>query len=114
MTLIIGSIIFFVLVVKLESKIPINFIDKAQRTFVDLGDAVKVRAGANARFFNTKGQLIKKQDIVKIQKAGCLSLFTYSNNAIDITVHPLNRNSVFDEAKRLFPKAKIVEIDMEN
>ncbi len=91
--------------------IPINFMDKAQRTFVDLGDAVKVRAGANARFFNTKGQLIKKQDIVKIQKAGCLSLFTYANNAIDITVHPLNRNSVFDEAKRLFPKAKVVEIE---
>ncbi|NRA79780.1 MAG: hypothetical protein HRU18_16360 [Pseudoalteromonas sp.] len=95
----------------MESMIPINFMDKAQRTFVDLGDAVKVRAGANARFFNTKGQLIKKQDIVKIQKAGCLSLFTYSNNTIDITVHPLNRNSVFDEAKRLFPKAKIVEIE---
>jgi hypothetical protein len=94
--------------------IPIEFLDKSERTFVDLDDTVQVRTNSYSRFYNTKGKLIKKSDIVKIQKAGCLTLFTHSDNAIDIMVHPSNKESVFETAKGIFSEAKVVEIDMES
>ena len=112
--LVIGSILFFFLVIKLESFIPINFLDKAERTFNDLGDTVQVRTNSSSRLYRTKGKLVKKSDVVRIQKAGCISLFTKSNNAIDITVHPTNRILVFEAAKTMFKGAKIVEIDMDS
>ena len=48
--------------------IPINFLDKAERTFNDLGANVQVRTNSYSRFYNTKGRLVKKSDIAKIQK----------------------------------------------
>jgi hypothetical protein len=111
---VIGSVLFFVLVIKLESMIPINFLDKVERTFNDLGTNVQVRTNSYSRFYNTKGRLIKKSDISKIQIAGCLTLFTFSDNAIDITVHPSNRDIVFEKAKSIFTEAQIVEIDLQS
>jgi len=90
--------------------IPINFLDKAERTFNDLGANVQVRTNSYSRFYNTKGRLVKKSDIAKIQKAGCLTLFTLSDNAIDITVHPANKDTVFEKAKSIFKEAQVVEI----
>ncbi|WP_189431800.1 hypothetical protein, partial [Alishewanella longhuensis] len=110
----IGSVLFFVLVIKLESMIPINYLDKVERTFSDLGTTVQVRPNSYSRFYNTKGRLIKKSDISKIQMAGCLTLFTLSDNAIDITVHPANRDIVFKKAKSIFTEAQVVEIDMQS
>jgi hypothetical protein len=94
--------------------IPINFLDKAERTFNDLGANVQVRTNSYSRFYNTKGKVVKKSDIVKIQKAGCITLFTYSDSAIDITVHPVNKDLVFDTAKSIFSEAQVVEINMES
>ena len=94
--------------------IPVEFLDKSERTFVDLGDNVQVRTNSYSRFYNTKGKLIKKSDIVKIQKAGCLTLFTHSDNAIDIMVHPSNKDTIFETTKRIFTEAQVVEIDMES
>ena len=94
--------------------IPVEFLDKSARTFNDLGDVVQVRTNSYSRFYNTKGKLITKSDIVKIQKAGCLTLFTHSNNAIDIMVHPNNRDLVFNAAKSIFSEAQVVEIDIES
>ena len=94
--------------------IPVEFLDKSARTFNDLGEIVQVRTNSYSRFYNTKGKLIKKSDIVKIQKAGCRTLFTYSNNAIDIMVHPNNRDLVFNAAKGIFSGAQVVEIELES
>lgn len=110
----IGSVLFFVLVIKLESMIPFNFLDKVERTFNDLGTNVQVRTNSYSRFYNTKGRLIEKSDISKIQIAGCLTLFTVSDNAIDITIHPANRDIVFEKAKSIFTEAQIVEIDIQS
>ena len=112
--LVIGSILFFFLVIWLVSLIPIDFFDKADQTFKDLGDSVQVRTNSYSRFYGFRGKLVKKSDIVKIQKAGCVSLFTNSNNAIDITIHPIHRNLVFDAAKTIFTEAQVVEIDMDS
>ena len=87
--------------------IPINFLDKAERTFNDLGANVQVRTNSYSRFYNTKGRLV-------IQKAGCLTLFTLSDNAIDITVHPANKDTVFEKAKSIFKEAQVVEIDIQS
>jgi hypothetical protein len=106
-------VLFMLLVFKLESVIPAEFGDKSARTFIDLGDTVLVRSNSLSRFYKTRGKLVRKSDIKKIQKAGCISLFTSSDNAIDITIHPSNRDSVFDSAKRLFTDATVVEIDIE-
>ncbi|RUO38623.1 hypothetical protein CWE13_02975 [Aliidiomarina shirensis] len=94
--------------------IPVNYLDKVERTFSDLGTTVQVRPNSYSRFYNTKGRLIKKSDISKIQMAGCLTLFTLSDNAIDITVHPANRDIVFEKAKSIFTEAQVVEIDMQS
>ncbi|WP_277054083.1 MULTISPECIES: hypothetical protein [Pseudoalteromonas] len=98
---------------KFESVIPVEFWDKSARTFIDNGDTVLVRPNSYSRFYKASGKLVTKSDIKKVQKAGCVSLFTSSNNVIDITMHPSNRDSVFDSAKRLFKDAKVVEIDIE-
>lgn len=87
-----------------------NYFDRPELTFTDEGDFVRVRGNSYSRYYKTKGKLIKKTDIVKIQKAGCLSLFYKSNNAIDISVHPKNKDEVFDKAKALFCNAEPVEI----
>ncbi len=87
-----------------------NFFDRPDLTFTDEGDFVRIRGNSYARYYKTKGKLVKKSDILKIQKAGCLSLFYKSGNAIDISVHPKNKDEVFEQAKALFCNAERVEI----
>jgi hypothetical protein len=94
--------------------IHINFLDKVEKTFNDLGTNVQVKTNSYSRFYNTRGRLIKKSDVSKIQIAGCLALFTLSDNAIDITVHPVNRDIVFEKAKSIFTEAQIFEIDIQS
>ncbi|TVZ41911.1 hypothetical protein P886_1262 [Alteromonadaceae bacterium 2753L.S.0a.02] len=89
-----------------------NYFDRPELTFTDEGEFVRVRSTSYARFYKTKGRLIKKSHIVKIQKAGCLSIFYKSTFAIDISVHPKNRDKIFEQAKSLFKNAEPVEIDM--
>lgn len=91
-----------------------NYFDRPELTFTDEGEFVRVRSTSYSRFYKTKGEMIKKTIIVKLQKAGCLSLFMKSGFAIDISVHPTNRDEVFEQAKALFHKAEIVEIDMKS
>ncbi|WP_157586703.1 hypothetical protein [Pseudoalteromonas prydzensis] len=98
----------------MESMIPVNFLDKAERTFNDLGSNVQVRSNSYSRFYNTEGRLVKKSDIAKVQNAGCITLFTLSDNAINITVHSANRSIVFERAKSIFKEAQVVEIDMQS
>ena len=88
-----------------------NYFDKPELTFADEGDFVRVRGNSYARFYKTTGKLVKKTDIVKIQKAGCLSLFYKSQSVIDITVHPKSKVEVFNRAKELFCNAESVDIE---
>lgn len=88
-----------------------NYFDRPELTFSDEGDFVRIRGNSYARYYKTKGKLVKKSDIVKIQKAGCLSLFYKSRNALDITVHPTSKDEVFERAKVLFSNAESVEIN---
>ena len=107
-----GLILCIFLIIKFESAVPANFLDKAERTFNDMGEFVQVRTNSYSRFYKFKGRVIRKSDIVKIQKAGCITLFTTSNNAIDITIHPSNRDKVFSMAKDVFKEASFVEINL--
>ena len=108
------SILVFYLVIRFESQIPIQVFDRADLAFEDLGSQVEVRTTPMSRFFKMKGKIVVKTDIVKLQKAGCISLFTKSDNAIDITLLPRNRDLVFDVAKTIFKGAQYVDIDMES
>lgn len=89
-----------------------NFFDRPELTFTDEGDFVRIRGSSYARYYKTKGKMVKKTDILKIQKAGCLSLFYKSGSAIDITVRPKDRDKVFEQAQALFCNAERVEIDL--
>ena len=107
-----GLILSIFLIIKCESVIPVNFLDRAERTFNDMGEFVEVKTNSYSRFYSFKGRVIRKSDIVRIQKAGCITLFTTSNNAIDITLHPSNRDKVFSRAKEIFKEASFVEINL--
>ena len=102
-----SSALIMVLVSWINEK---NYFDRPELTFTDEGDFVRVRGNSYARYYKTKGRLVKKADIVMIQKAGCLSLFYKSKNAIDISVHPNSKDEVFNKAKSLFSNAEYVEI----
>jgi|TARA_B110000211_G_scaffold185473_1_gene210430 hypothetical protein len=80
--------------------------------FTDYGDEVGVRRGGDSRFFRLSPKRVKKDRIVKIQQAGCISLFTKGGNAIDILALDGNRERITNRAKELFPHAEVVIIEV--
>jgi len=88
------------------------FSSKDITCFEQIAGVVVIRATPYARLINNQNLKVEPEKIVKIQLAGtCISLFSTSNNAIDIWVDKKSVNLVLESAMKHFPHASLVKID---
>jgi hypothetical protein len=88
-----------------------TWFDRIELTFAAVGEDVYIRTNARSRYFLSSGNKVRKSDIVRIQKNHCLTLFTKSNNTIDIRINVNDAVTIYNEAKKVFPNAEFVEIE---
>ncbi|WP_423186687.1 hypothetical protein ACO1PK_00260 [Alishewanella sp. d11] len=77
----------------------------------DLGEVVVIRQTLFSRATTLGGKSIKKNDIVKLQRAGrCLTLFSQGGNAYDMWISRNFITNVIAHCQELFPNATYHEI----
>lgn len=86
---------------------------RATKVIVEDGDQVFVADVPAASLYKGFGKTIQKSAIAKIQLADrCVSLFTQSNNAIDIWApNKTLARTVYDRALLIFPHAETCIVD---
>lgn len=86
---------------------------QATKVLAENGDEVFIADVPAANLYKGFGRTIKKSAIAKVQLAGnCVSLFTQSNNAIDIWApNKTLARTVYERALLIFPKVETCIID---